>query len=66
MDLALAGQIVGRIFASYLIIWVLMFLFSRFNFKKAFFHTHRWYGFIALVMIFFIGMASHLMTKGGI
>lgn len=66
MDLGLAGQIIGRIVASYLIVWVVMFFISRFNFKKASYHTHRWYGFIALVTLFFIGMATHLIAKGGV
>lgn len=66
MDLALAGQIIGRIFAAYIIVWIIMWVVARFNIKRAFFHTHRWYGFIALVFIFFLGMASHLIAKGGV
>ncbi|GAA0398536.1 hypothetical protein GCM10009133_04210 [Cocleimonas flava] len=59
MDMTLAGQIVGRILLSYFVVLVIMFLVSNFNLKRAFYHTHRWYGFIALVFIFLVGISSH-------
>lgn len=64
MDMALAGQIIGRLFLSYLLVLIIMLLISRFNLKRAFFHTHRWYGFIALVIVFLLGISSHLVSKG--
>ncbi len=64
MDMTLAGQIIGRLFLSYLIVLIIMLLISRFNMKSAFFHTHRWYGFIALVVVFLLGISSHLVSKG--
>ena len=62
MDIALAGQIIGRIILSYLVVWLIMFFVSRFNYKRAFYHAHRWYGFIILVIVFFLGMSSHLVS----
>ena len=64
MDLNLAGQVVGRIFASYLIVWVIMLFIARFDWKKSFYYAHRWYGFVLLVVIFLLGISSHLYTKG--
>ena len=64
MSAVLAGQIVGRLFLSYLVVWGVMLLISRFDTKKAFFYVHRWYGFILLVAVFLLGISSHLVSKG--
>ena len=64
MDLALAGQVAGRILISYVIVWLLMLIISRFNIKAAFYHAHRWYGFILLTLLFLLGISSHLVSKG--
>lgn len=64
MSIALAGQIFGRLIISYLVVFILMFLISRFDFKKALYHTHRWYGFLTLMTIFLLGISSQLITRG--
>lgn len=64
MDMVLAGQIVGRIFLSYLLVLFLMLVASRFSLRRAFFHTHRWYGFVLLTLIFLLGISSRLVFKG--
>ncbi len=64
MDMALAGQIIGRILLSYILVWIIMLIVSRFDFKRAFYHTHRWYGFIVLVVLFALGLSSNFATKG--
>lgn len=66
MDIYLIGKVVGRIFASYLIIWFLALLFTRFDTKKSFYHVHRWYGFIGLVAVFLLGIVSMLVNGGNV
>ena len=64
MSAVLVGRIVGRLFLSYLLVWVVMIVVSRFSFKLAFYRVHRWYGFILLVLVFLLGISSHLVSKG--
>lgn len=65
MDGYLAGNIIGRLLTSYIIVLLVMWILaSKFNFKHAFQKTHRWYGFAAIGVVFVVGLVVSTSNKG--
>lgn len=58
MTAYLIGSAIGRLAASYAIIWIaLWFGLARFNWRDAFRRTHHWTGLAATTTIFFLCLA---------
>jgi apolipoprotein N-acyltransferase len=67
MDAAYAiGQIVGRIIMSYLIVWIVCVLFSRFNWRLAFRRSLRPYAWAAVMILTMLGIGGHIVINGGL
>jgi Ca2+/Na+ antiporter len=52
MNVYLLGNLAGRAIVAYLLVWLTMFVFSRFRWQEAFRRTHRWYGLASAVALF--------------
>jgi len=42
------GNLLGRLLFSYLLVWFICFLASRFNWRAAFRKTRRWWGILCV------------------
>ncbi|GGK65898.1 hypothetical protein [Amphritea balenae] len=54
----LIGHLLGRLFASVLIVWLICWLFSRLKFKPSIVALKRWYSLLAVVLIWLLGIAG--------
>jgi hypothetical protein len=52
----LIGNVIGRLIASYLIVWVAGLFASRFDWRGAFRKTHGVWGIASVVIIFLLGL----------
>lgn len=65
MSAYLVGNLLGRLFFSYVFVWLLMFIVaSRFEWRQAFRRTHKWYGLLTVVALFAVGIAGALRQGG--
>jgi len=62
MTLYLAGNLFGRLVVSYLVVWIVLFLVARFDWRLAFRRSVRWYGILATLLLFLLGV---LAAKSG-
>lgn len=60
------GNLVGRAIVSYLLLWLLWFCVSRFDWRRAFVRSRRWYSMVALVALTLAGMGSAVVKAGGV
>ena len=60
MDAYIVGNLVGRLVLSYLLVWLLMLVFSRINARRAFQKANRWYGVGMTLVLFTAGLAAAL------
>ncbi|MCF6298614.1 MAG: hypothetical protein L3J01_01910 [Thiomicrorhabdus sp.] len=52
------GHLLGRLVASYFLVWFLVFIgVSKLKWRIAFKHTHRWYGIVAVLLVFALGLS---------
>ena len=56
MTLYLLGNLVGRLFVCYVLVWLVMFCVVRFDWRLAFRRTVTWYGILATLVLFGIGV----------
>ncbi|MFC4623611.1 hypothetical protein ACFO3A_15550 [Comamonas nitrativorans] len=54
----LLGNFLGRVLVSYLLVWGVLFLFSRLNWRMAFARSRRWPGILAVLVLALLGMGS--------
>jgi Ca2+/Na+ antiporter len=52
------GNLVGRLVLSYLVVWGLMLIFSRVNWRLALRRSYRWYGVTMTLLLFLGGLAA--------
>ena len=65
MDAYIIGNIIGRLFVSYMIVWVVIFvIFTSLDWKMAFIKSIRWPGLLSVSVLFLLGIAG-AVTKGG-
>lgn len=57
----LAGQIVGRLLASYALVWLGSFALARGDWRQAFARTRRPWGLAAVLLVFLMGLAGLLL-----
>ncbi len=58
MSAYVLGTLLGRLIGSYFIVWLVMWGVSRLKWRKAFVLTHRWYGWLSILILFFLGIVS--------
>ena len=54
------GNFLGRAVVSYLLVWLVCWAVSRFDWRLAFKRSKRWYSLLAVVVLTLLGMASAL------
>jgi TRAP-type mannitol/chloroaromatic compound transport system permease small subunit len=60
MNTYVIGNLLGRLLASYIIIWLCLLLFSSFNWRQAFDRSRKWYGLLLFSCVFLLGLAGGL------
>lgn len=55
------GNLVGRLIASYLLVLAVNVVFSRFKWRMALSKTHRPWGWVAVVVIFVLGILGRIV-----
>lgn len=60
------GNLLGRAIVSYVLVWVICFLFSRFQWKLAFKRSRRWYSILAVIMLTMLGIGGAISKNGGL
>ena len=58
MSAHILGNLLGRFVVSYALIWLVMLILARFNWRDAFRRTHHWSGLVATTTIFLIGLIA--------
>jgi predicted PurR-regulated permease PerM len=64
--LYLLGNFVGRLIMSFLIVWIVWLLASRFDWRRAFARSRRWYSLVVVVAMALLGMGTAVVTAGGL
>lgn len=54
------GSLCGRLFISYVIVWVAMLLASKIDWRNAFRRTHRWYGLMSAATVYALGLVAFI------
>ncbi len=62
----LLGNLVGRALVSYVLVWVVWWLVSRFDVRRAFARSLRWYSWLAVLVLSLLGMAAGVQSAGGL
>jgi len=65
MSAYLFGNLLGRLVASYLIVWLAMFIAGKFDWRQALSRTHKWYGLLSIAVLFALGIAG-AVRQGGV
>jgi len=58
MTLYLLGNLVGRLVLSYSLVWLIVFCAMRFDWRKAFRGSVRWYGILGTLILFGLGVLA--------
>jgi hypothetical protein len=61
MSSYLVGNLLGRLLISYVIVWIVMLLMSRIDWRKSFQRTHRWYGVMSIATVYGLGLIALAM-----
>ncbi|MDO9253343.1 MAG: hypothetical protein Q7U48_17560 [Hydrogenophaga sp.] len=56
----LLGNLLGRAIVSYLLVLLVWTLVSRFDLKKALRGSVRWYNWLVVLVLTFVGLAVHV------
>jgi hypothetical protein len=64
MDPYTIGNILGRLMMSFVLVWLVIFLFfSHFKWKTAFSKSVKWYGLLSVALLFTLGLVAGI-TQG--
>jgi hypothetical protein len=64
MDPYLIGNLLGRMMMSFVLVWLVIFLFfSHFKWKAAFSKSVKWYGLLSVAILFTLGTVAGI-TQG--
>jgi hypothetical protein len=58
MSSYLAGNLLGRLLISYVIVWLAMLLMSRIDWRNSFRLTRRWYGVTSIATVYGLGLIA--------
>lgn len=59
-----AGQLVGRLLASYLIVWLVCLGISKGDWRASFRRSRSWGAVLAVIVLFVLGLAQ-MFSRGG-
>ena len=65
MDAYSIGNLVGRVLVSYLLVWLVCWLLSKFNYKKSVKKLHSWQGLLAVLVLFLLPLLSQVGARIG-
>jgi hypothetical protein len=60
------GNLLGRILVSYLLVWIILFLGSRLDWRLAFTRSKRWYNLLLAVLLGVLGLGAAVVRSGGV
>ena len=60
-----AGNLLGRLLMSYLIVWLVCLGFAKGNWRAAFARTGRWYAVLGTIIVFVLGLLGSLGARAG-
>lgn len=60
------GALLGRLFASYLIVLLVLFVASKFKGKLAIQKSAKWYSLLAVGLVFIVGISVTTAQSGAI
>lgn len=58
MSSYLVGNLLGRLLISYVVVWIVMVLVSRIDWRASFRRTHRWYGVMSIATVYALGVVA--------
>jgi predicted PurR-regulated permease PerM len=61
----LLGNFIGRLLMSFILVWVVWLLASRFNWRLALARSGRWYSLVVVFVLAVLGMGSAFVSAGG-
>lgn len=61
MSAYLLGNLAGRLLVSYGMVWMVMLLVSRIDWRNSFRRTHRWYGLASIATVYVLGMIAFVV-----
>lgn len=53
-----AGNLLGRLLMSYLLVWLVCLGFAKGDWRGAFARSRRWYGVLGVGLLFALGLAG--------
>lgn len=62
----LIGNLLGRVLASYALVWLACLLAARGNWRGAFTQSKRWYSVLAVLLLTALGLAGSMVRSGGL
>lgn len=60
MNSYVLGNLAGRLLISYAIVWTVMLLVSRIDWRNSFRCTHRWYGMTTIATVYALGVFASM------
>ncbi len=60
------GEIFGRFFLSYLIVFVVLLMLCKFDLKQTFKRSYQWYSIAIVFLIFVLGIAASASRSGAV
>ena len=58
------GNLLGRALVSYVLVWIVCWLASRFNVRQAFRRSLRWYSLLAVAVLALLGLGAAISGGG--
>lgn len=60
------GNLIGRALISFLLVFIVCLLASRFNRRAAWRRSKRWYSMVAVTVLTLLGMGGAIANVGGL
>lgn len=61
----LIGNLLGRLVMSYALVWIVLLVASRLDWRLAFRRTRRWWGILIIALVFLAGVFASTAGKRG-
>lgn len=62
----LLGNFVGRAVVSFVLVWLVLWLISRFNWRVALTRSRRWPSILVVIALALLGMAGRMAQVAGV
>lgn len=66
MSAYVIGSVVGRLLISYVIVLVVLMIFSRLRWREGLRRSVKWYGLLLTTAVFLVGISQAIIRDGGI